>query len=238
MDDYNHLVSRSFHLRWRILFSVQSPYFFLYRTFEIFRVGSWCLPSSCSIFKEQYSWSLESTFWSTPTWLSQSMVCLSRQLRINQLSCAQTLLHISLHFCIDSVCSFPLSIAFTNGITFVFFSSTYLDASIWWVPDPLRERDPKATRSRIRLSWVLRLLAPRPSLSQLARTFISLESQAIHQMVWRSDPFSCLYWFHNFKWLTWPSNFSSLAINRCSQFHCHINPSTLKYIGMCTNTTW
>ena len=107
-----------------------------YRTQGVFRVGSWCLPFSISI-----QWLiLEILFGSFPvtlTWLSHSRVSLSRELQVpkKDLITVYTphLLNITIK---NSVCSVPLSIAFTHGISIDFFSCGYWDVSLPRVPDP------------------------------------------------------------------------------------------------------
>ena len=81
------------------------------------------------------------------------------------------------------VWAIPFSLATTQGITIVFFSSGYLDVSVLRVCLPTqvlgfpffkREGFP------IRKSSDQRLFAPSRSLSQLITSFIASESQGIH----------------------------------------------------------
>lgn len=62
------------------------------------------------------------------------MALCSKRVQVNWLSC--TRLHISLHFCRDSVRSLRFSFAINKRIAFAFFSCPYLDASIQGVPFP------------------------------------------------------------------------------------------------------
>ena len=94
-----------------------------YRILVIFRVRSRYLPYSCSISKEQYSF--------TWNWLSCVLLRDYHPLKCSvpgdfelQVESYQAphLFYISIK---DSVCSVPGSIAFTDGIAFAFFSSAY-----------------------------------------------------------------------------------------------------------------
>ena len=74
----------------------------------------------------------------------------------------------------------PSSLATTRGITFVFFSSAYLDVSVQRV-DLRHNRIPLRVGCPIRKSADQRLFAPPHSLSQLITSFIVSESQGIHR---------------------------------------------------------
>ena len=80
------------------------------------------------------------------------------------------------------VWAFPFSLATTQGIIIIFFSSRYLDVSVPWVDFPIaRDNTPS-------VCWVvpfgnlriLRLCAAPRSLSQLTTSFIVSKSQGIH----------------------------------------------------------
>ena len=55
VPNYRHLVSGSFHPPSGVLFSFPSRYCVRYRSRDVFRVGSWCLPASRTISKARYS---------------------------------------------------------------------------------------------------------------------------------------------------------------------------------------
>ena len=73
----------------------------------------------------------------------------------------------------------PRSLATTSGITFVFFSSRYLDVSVPWVSLYKRYHAFSMVGFPIRKSTGQRLFAPHRSLSQLITSFIASESQGI-----------------------------------------------------------
>ena len=77
----------------------------------------------------------------------------------------------------------PFSIASTQGITFVFSSSGYLDVSVLRVSlSTIMQRclSFKQTGCPIRISWNYQLFAPTPSFSQLITSFFASESLGIH----------------------------------------------------------
>ena len=68
---------------------------------------------------------------STCTWLSQSTVALSKAFHLHVNTTAWS---YNPDFAgTKSVWAIPVSLATTKGITFVFFSSSYLDVSVHWV---------------------------------------------------------------------------------------------------------
>ena len=83
----------------------------------------------------------------------------------------------------DSVCSTSVSLAVTNDIAYCFlflhllrcFNSVGSQSST-------DQTQKKCLGSPIRQSWVQKMYAPRPSLSQLTTTFIGNSSQAIPQI--------------------------------------------------------
>jgi len=88
-----------------------------YRSRVIFRIGSYCLPHSDWISDQPYSGYPASAFSRSPTGLSPSMACHSRQLRIGELGRTQVQTPHSLTVsCKGSVCPVPLSVALTQGI--------------------------------------------------------------------------------------------------------------------------
>ena len=113
----------------------------------------------------------------TFTRLSLSLVCLSKQFyfALHQISqsynpkIAVTTL----------VWANPRSLATTNGITFVFFSSGYLDVSVLRVCPRQLPGTCKQVGCPIRKSTDQRLFAPHHSLSQLITSFIASESLGI-----------------------------------------------------------
>lgn len=87
------------------------------------------------------------------------------------------------------VWAIPRSLATTNGISFDFFSTRYLDVSIPWVVSDSLYPDPKTGPSAecikgfpIRKSPDHRLFASPRGLSQLITSFIDFRRQGIHHM--------------------------------------------------------
>ena len=76
----------------------------------------------------------------------------------------------------------PRSLATTSGITFVFYSSRYLDVSVPWVCFLNGYYIFNIVGFPIRKSTDQRLLTPPRSLSQRATSFIACACQGIHQM--------------------------------------------------------
>lgn len=82
----------------------------------------------------------------------------------------------------DSGRPVPFSISSTGGITIVFFSCHYYDASVQGVALPDKSGIPRliGERSLIRGPWDRSLLAAPPGLSQPVAPFIGQRSQEIH----------------------------------------------------------
>ena len=110
---FSHPVKGTFQLSLTVLVH--------YRSWNVFRVGSRCLPYSRGISNPRYSGTPKLRF-VILTGLSPSMVCLSRQLQHPFLSFNRVL---TPHLLTDSVCPVPCSIASTNGISFDFSSCGY-----------------------------------------------------------------------------------------------------------------
>ena len=121
-----------------------------YRSQDIFRIGSYCLPRSHRISDRHYSGYLVSSFFLARTGLSPSLACLSRQLLIRKLGRTQVQ---TPHLCTitgeDSVCPVPRSVALNKGITVVFFSCRYLDASVHGVTVPFGTPEGRKSHSDI-----------------------------------------------------------------------------------------
>ena len=81
----------------------------------------------------------------------------------------------------DSVCSISVSLAVTNDIAYCFLF-LHLLRCFNSVGSQSSRINTKVLGSPIRQSWVQRMYAPRPSLSQLTTTFIGNSSQAIPQI--------------------------------------------------------
>ena len=115
----------------------------------------------------------------TCTRLSLSMACLSKHFHFTHIfilqsynpTIAETIM----------VWANPRSIATTRGITFVFFSSGYLDVSVLRVCPRQLPGTCKQVGCPIRKSTDQRLFAPHRSLSQLITSFIASESLGIRR---------------------------------------------------------
>ncbi len=83
----------------------------------------------------------------------------------------------------NSVCSTSVSLAVTNDIAYCFLFLHLLRCFSSVGSRSLRIILQKRIGSPIRQSWVQRMYAPRPSLSQLTTTLIGNSSQAIPQIV-------------------------------------------------------
>ena len=81
----------------------------------------------------------------------------------------------------DSVCSESFSLAVTNDIAYCFLF-LHLLRCFNSVGSQSSRINTKVLGSPIRQSWVQKMYAPRPSLSQLTTTFIGNSSQAIPQI--------------------------------------------------------
>ena len=80
------------------------------------------------------------------------------------------------------VWAIPRSLATTSGITFVFYSSRYLDVSVPWVRFLNGYYIFNIVGFPIRKSADQKLFAPPHSLSQRITSFIASQRQGIHQM--------------------------------------------------------
>ncbi len=112
----------------------------------------------------------------SPTGLSPSLAVLPITFGSFSASALSQLLqpHISM------VWAFPLSLAATRGITFVFFSSGYLDVSVPRVPLLFRMASLyRMPGSPIRIPARLRFLTARRRFSQFGASFFSYEWQGI-----------------------------------------------------------
>jgi hypothetical protein len=103
-----------------------------YRFLGVFRVRGSCPRSSGGISNPPYSL-LRHHPRLTSTGLSPSTVPCSKGLQVPTVGWTRAP-HLHRLSPTDSACPVPFSIAFTHGITFVFFSSAYSDASIRQVP--------------------------------------------------------------------------------------------------------
>ena len=113
-----------------------------YRSWDVFRVGSWCLPASHEISNPWYSGDpaqrLSSYAYGAVTLYGGPFQATSASLKRRRLGPATPHPHhVSM---VGSVCPTPLSVAPTQGIPIGFFSSPYLDASVRGVPAPCPER--------------------------------------------------------------------------------------------------
>jgi len=140
----------------------------------MFRIRSYCLPCSHSIFDERYSGYLVSSFPSFHTGLSPSMVLLSRRLLVKGLGRTQVQTpHPLMVSHKRSVCPVPFSVALTKGIAIAIFSCGYVRCfNSPRFPSQTSVRDCPKTGSPIRKFRVQRLLAPTPDIKQLATSFI------------------------------------------------------------------
>ena len=82
----------------------------------------------------------------------------------------------------DSVCSISVSLAVTNDIAYCFLFLHLLRCFNSVGSQSSRINMQSMLGSPIRQSWVQKMYAPRPSLSQLTTTFIGNSSQAIPQI--------------------------------------------------------
>ena len=121
---------------------------------------------------------------SSHTGLLPCFAYLSRYLLLTRLSlCKSSTRTVFL----PSVWASPLSLATTRGITFVFFSSGYLDVSVLRVPlsyPMCSDKDDIALLmpgSPIRISTDLRLLTTPRSVSPFAASFFSFKCLGIHR---------------------------------------------------------
>jgi hypothetical protein len=97
-----------------------------YRSRDVFRVGSLCLPNSRAISNARYSGYLANSIMLFHTGLSPSVASLSSELLVGMGGYTGSKHHISLNSSLrDSVCPLPCSIAFTSGISIDFFSCGY-----------------------------------------------------------------------------------------------------------------
>ena len=82
----------------------------------------------------------------------------------------------------DSVCSVSVSLAVTNDIAILLSFPPPTKMFQFGGFPILTDQHKKVLGSPIRQSWVQKMYAPRPSLSQLTTTFIGNSSQAIPQI--------------------------------------------------------
>ena len=82
----------------------------------------------------------------------------------------------------DSVCSVSVSLAVTNDIAYCFLFLHLLRCFNSVGSQSYTDQHENMLGSPIRQSWVPKMYAPRPSLSQLTTTFIGNSSQAIPQI--------------------------------------------------------
>lgn len=169
-----------------VLFSFPSRYIVRYRSWDVFRIGSRCLPASRPISNGRYSGDMTSTplgaylrgFNPLRRWHSSQTSTHSRgELYVScppinttfppycyggfGLSCAAFIRHYSRH---RMLLSFPPP---TKMFQFGGFP-------LPWGSSPLIVR---GLGGPIRRSWVPRMHAPRPGLSQLATTFLGAQAE-------------------------------------------------------------
>ncbi len=117
---------KRFSRPFRVSFHLLLTLLFHYRSWDIFRFASMYLARSYEKTIPHYSGYLAAAFQFTVTRLSRSMAQHFRGIHLRWLGRTRSTLHISLGLSPrDSVWSVPLSLAVTNGITIVFFSSWY-----------------------------------------------------------------------------------------------------------------
>ena len=124
---YGYQVSGSFRFLSQVLFNFPSLYWFCYRIQGVFRVGSWCLPDSCSVSGEQYSGTC-----SDPSQLPLRDYHTLRfpipgkfEFPREGFESSPTTPHLPAISYRDSVCSMLCSLADTNSIFINFFSCRY-----------------------------------------------------------------------------------------------------------------
>ncbi len=117
---------KRFSRPFRVSFHLLLTLLFHYQSWDIFRFASVYLAHSYEKTIPHYSGYLAAAFQITVTRLSRSMARHFRGIHFFWLGRTGSTLHISLGLSPrDSVWSVPLSLAVTNGITIVFFSSWY-----------------------------------------------------------------------------------------------------------------
>ena len=139
---YAHLVSGSFHSSSEVLFNVSSRYIVRYRSWVVFRVGSWWLPNSREISNSRYSGIPARHL---PIYAYEAITLYGSSFQTNSASLTRwqpgPQHHIPARSSLTgSVCPFPFSIAFTKGISIDFFSCGYWDVSLPRVPVPIKEQ--------------------------------------------------------------------------------------------------
>ena len=122
---YSYLVSGSFQLPLRILFSFHSRYYCAIG-FEKYLELEVCAPHIHTRYPTHATQDTQLFHELATTGLSPSLASRSSELRVRSLGKHRVYNTTSpYHYCRDSVCSLPFSIAFTNGISIDFFSCGY-----------------------------------------------------------------------------------------------------------------
>ncbi len=147
-----------------------------YRSWVIFRIGSYCLPHSRSISKERYSGSLVLTFHSSLTGLSPFIALLSSKLQVLWLSQTQVQTP-HLHFLSEWIrfVLFPFQSPLLRESKFLSFPAAtkmFQFTASATVTGNLEEMG-----SPIKEFWVQWLHAPTPDLLQLATLFIATRAK-------------------------------------------------------------
>jgi hypothetical protein len=148
MDNYNQQVSRSFHLRLRMLFSFQSPYFFTIELQTYLR-----LALDLAVFLLHTRGTVLNSWISFPTFLYWAITISGAAFQ--QTSSQSAKLYQAPHLnCISAAIRFALirfhSPLLTESLLFSFLSA-YLDASIQRVPCPFGLLAEASTKSHSKI---------------------------------------------------------------------------------------
>ena len=116
-----------------MLFTFPLRYWFTIGLLGVFSLTGWCRQIQAGFLRSRLTQDTARPQFCTLTGLSPAMVQLSRKFSLKLVSkCGPTTLQ---QHAVE-VWAIPFSLATTQGITFVFFSSRYLDVSVPWVDFP------------------------------------------------------------------------------------------------------
>ena len=116
-----------------MLFTFPLRYWFTIGLLGVFSLTGWCRQIQAGFLRSRLTQDTARPQFFTLTGLSPAMVQLSRRFSLKSVSkCGPTTLQ---QHAVE-VWAVPFSLATTQGITFVFFSSRYLDVSVPWVDSP------------------------------------------------------------------------------------------------------
>jgi hypothetical protein len=117
----------------RVLFTFPLRYWFTIGLLGVFSLTGWCRQIQAGFLRSRLTQDTARPQLFALTGLSPAMVQLSRRFSLKLVSkCGP----ITLQQHAVEVWAVPFSLATTQGITFVFFSSRYLDVSVPWVDSP------------------------------------------------------------------------------------------------------